>query len=88
MSTDKPIMILGDFNFCHLDSTLNCTRKFLEDRNFQQLIKEPTHIDGHLLDQAHVRDPSNELICTGALQAKYYTDHKGLAIVIKKNCSN
>ena len=81
-------MILGDFNFCHLDSTLNCTRKFLEDRNFQQLINEPTHIDGHLLDQAHVRDPGNELICTGALQAKYYTDHKGLAIVIKKNCSS
>ena len=86
--TEKPILILGDFNFCHLEANFNCTRKFLQEKSFQQLINEPTHIEGHALDQAHMRDPDRKLLCTAVLQAKYYTDHKGLGVIIKKNYSN
>ena len=88
ISKNKPTLLLGDFNFCHLDSSSNCTKRFLEEKNFHQLIKEPTHIDGNLLDQAHLKDPTGEIICTVELQAKYFTDHKGLAIMIKKSGSN
>ena len=86
--SDKPILLLGDFNFCHLEFPLNNTRRFLQEKNFKELLNKPTHIAGNLLDQAHLRDPGGELICTATLQSKYYTDHKGLAIVIKRNSGN
>ena len=49
------------------------------------MIDEPTHIEGHLLDQAYLKDENNTLQCTIELQSKYYTDHKGLAITINKD---
>ena len=87
ISTEKPILILGDFNFCHLETSLNHTRKFLDEMNFKQLVEVPTHIQGHLLDQVHLKDPDSKLICTVTLQPKYYSDHKGLGVIIKQSDS-
>jgi exonuclease III len=81
---EKPQLVIGDFNFCYLTHTSNATRNYLLGDSFTQLIEEPTHIDGHLLDQAYLRDMDRVLDCTVEVQSKYYTDHKGLAIVIKK----
>ena len=81
---DKPQLILGDFNFCYLENSSNVTKKYLNENNFKQLITEPTHIEGHLLDQAHLRDNKGILQATSEVHSKYYTDHKGLAIIIKK----
>ena len=49
------------------------------------MIDEPTHIEGHLLDQAYLKDENDTLQCTIELQSKYYTDHKGLAITINQD---
>ena len=49
------------------------------------MIDEPTHIEGHLLDQAYLKDEHDTLQCTIELQSKYYTDHKGLAITINQD---
>jgi hypothetical protein len=76
--------VAGDFNFCHLSSSSNPTRRYLSENNFEQLIKEPTHIEGNILDQAHLRDIGGNLNCTVQLHSKYFTDHKGLAIIVKK----
>ena len=80
----RPQLVVGDFNFCYLDSSSNSTSNFLRRNNFEQLIKEPTHIAGNLLDQAHLRNIKGDLRCTVNLHSKYYTDHKGLAIIVKK----
>ena len=48
------------------------------------MLSEPTHIEGNLLDQAYLRDLKGELDLTVELHSKYYTDHKGLAIIITK----
>ena len=56
----------------------------MRERNFEQLIKEPTHIEGNLLDQAYMRDVEHILNVTGDIQGKYYTDHKALNIIIKE----
>ena len=48
------------------------------------MIVQPTHIEGNLLDQAYLRDIDGKLECTSELHSKYYTDHKGLAIMIKQ----
>ena len=76
-------LVIGDFNLCYLDKTFNSTNLFLEKEKFSQLIKQPTHIEGHLLDQAHLRDMDGLLDITTEIQSKYYTDHKGLALTVK-----
>ena len=80
---EKPHLVLGDLNFCYLDNPNNPTRKYLENQRFTQIITRPTHIEGNLLDQAYLRDDHGELECTMELHSKYYTDHKGLAIIIR-----
>ena len=74
-------LIIGDINFCYLDQPYNTTRKYLENQNYSQLIHEPTHIEGHILDQAYIRGNTEAIAIT---HSKYYTDHKGLAILIRK----
>ena len=81
---DKPQLILGDFNFCYMDKNFNATKNFLEKEKFKQLIIEPTHIEGNLLDQAYLRDTDRTLEVEAETHSKYYTDHKGLALIIKK----
>ena len=81
----KPLLVVGDFNFCYLDSSTNQTKHFLEANNFSQRIKTPTHIEGNLLDQAYFRNLNGLLKCSTEVHSKYYTDHKGLAITIKQS---
>ena len=84
ISDEKPMLIIGDFNFCFLDNPSHSTKKFLEKSNFTQLIKGPTHLEGHLLDQAYLQDVDGNLRCSAEVQSKYYSDHKALAIMVKK----
>ena len=84
-SKNKPVMVIGDMNFCFLASGMNQTKQFFRSKQFAQIVNEPTHIEGHLLDQAYLRDCKGTLKWTLELQTKYYTDHKALAIIIKEN---
>ena len=81
---DKPHLLLGDFNYCFLDPSQNATSKYLRKNHFYQLIREPTHIEGNLLDQCHIQDKAKELRVTASLHSKYYTAHKAMAIIVKK----
>ena len=83
-SGQRPLLVVGDFNFCYLKSKYNRAKKHLEAQKFSQLISEPTHIEGHLLDQAYLQDKQAILNVTTEVHSKYYTDHKGLAIMFKK----
>ena len=77
----KQTLVIGDFNFCYIENQTNITRKYLQNQNFLQIIKEPTHIQGHVLDQAYL---DATVRATVEIHSKYYTDHKGIAIIIKK----
>ena len=83
-NTEKPQLIIGDFNFCYLNKSGNPTRSYLENMNFSQLVTRPTHIEGNLLDQAYLRDSNGMLEITAETQSKYYSDHKGIAIIATK----
>jgi exonuclease III len=50
MNSEKPTMVIGDFNFCFLEDSSQSLKNYLTE-NFSQLVKEPTHIEGNLLDQ-------------------------------------
>ena len=77
-------LVLGDFNFCYNKDSTNAVTKYMKDRKFKQLIAEPTHIEGNLLDQAYLRDIKKELAFTAEVHGKYYTDHKSINIILKK----
>ena len=78
-----PQMVVGDLNFHYLEEGANSTKQFFKKENYSQLIMEPTHIEGNILDHAYVRDESGLLNFTAEIQTKYYTDHRGIAIVVK-----
>ena len=80
----KPVLILGDFNFCDMDSSSNLTKQFMNENNFIQLIHDPTHIEGNILDHAYIRDVQGTLNYTAQIQGRYYTDHKALHLIMKK----
>ena len=85
LKTDgKPVLITGDLNFCYLNDLNNPTKLYLKSKNFSQLIHEPTHIEGHVLDQAYLK---GNLEASADTHCKYYTDHKGLAIILSKGTS-
>ena len=84
MQPDKPILIIGDFNYCQSEVSTNATKKFLKQNNFVKLIDEPTHIEGNIIDQAHLKDVGRTLEARASLHSKYYTDHKGIAVIIKQ----
>ena len=82
LKTDgKPVLITGDLNFCYLNDLNNPTKLYLKSKNFSQLINEPTHIEGHVLDQAYLR---GKMEASAETHSKYYTDHRGLAIILRK----
>merc|ERR1712096_289113 len=81
---DKPELILGYFNFDYPTSPSNPTKLYLQDHGYTQLIGEPTHIEGNILDHAYCRDIRKINHYITELQSKYFTDHKGLAIMVRK----
>ena len=89
MTTDgKPVLVLGDFNFCFFSNKNSRMKQHLEAKNFSQLIREPTHIQGHLLDQAYLHDKEGQLRWTAEIHSKYFTDHRGIAIILKKDLND
>ena len=83
MTQKKPTLVVGDFNFCFKEHTTS-TKKFFVRNNFNQLVNEPTHIGGHILDQAYWSDDCFNIECTAEVQGKYYSDHRGLMVTFKK----
>ena len=49
------------------------------------MIKEPTHIEGNVLDQVHVKDTQQLNKYLTEVHSKYYTDHKALAVIVMKS---
>ena len=80
----KSIIVVGDFNYCFLENTTNATRNYMKENQFNQLISKPTHIEGNVLDQCFLKDSGKSLIAEVEQHSKYYTDHKGLALILKR----
>ena len=80
-TSGTPQLVIGDFNFCHMAKTSSPTKSFLEKESFIQLVREPTHIEGHLLDQAYIQDIGGKFEISLEIQSKYFSDHKGIAMI-------
>jgi exonuclease III len=84
LDSEKPLLVVGDFNFCFMGNSSTPTKKYFHENHFQQLVQEPTHIEGNLLDHAYMRDMKRVNKYKTEVHSKYYTDHKGVAILIKR----
>ena len=50
---------------------------------FHQLVQEPTHIQGRLIDHAYSFDPQKKLKLYFERYSPYYSDHDGLCLAIE-----
>ena len=39
IDTEKPILVIGDFNFCFLDDSSNLTKRYFQQNFFSQLVE-------------------------------------------------
>ena len=84
LCTNKNTLILGDFNFDASSQNKNFLLRGLENWNFKQLIQDPTHVQGGVIDHCYI---SNDVpICSISLYQKsvYYTDHDIIEVTIKQ----
>ena len=80
--TKKKTLILGDFNFNALCQDQNYILRELENWNFKQLIQNPTHIQGGVIDHCYI---SRNLPLSSIFfpqESVYYTDHDIIEIKI------
>ena len=77
-------IISGDFNFNALCSKQNYILKTLETWNFIQIVKEPTHILGGLIDHCYMSNNISKSLVSFIQKSVYYTDHDVNEIIIRE----
>ena len=80
---DQPTLICGDFNTNHLESENRVSRYLKEKLQFRQIVMNPTHEKGSLLDQVWINEPlfdkvGIEQVCVS------FSDHDLIRIVLRK----
>ena len=73
-------IIVGDFNVCFQKNPTHIIFQTLRDLGFLQLVKNPTHINGGLIDLVFVLCSNLHITYEVIQQAQYYTDHDILSI--------
>ena len=84
MTDDKPTLIIGDFNLSFSDGKKNSTLQYFHQNSFQQLVQEPTHLEGNIIDQALIKDDAKINSYKATLHTKYFTDHRAIAVLISR----
>ena len=83
ITPDKNMAICGDFNICYLATRNNRITKYLEQNGFTQLVKEPIHIQGRLLDHFYFKPRQNDPVKTEVFRySPYYADHDAICTTI------
>ena len=79
--SESPTLIIGDMNFDTEES--NVFSKFMASSKFVQLVKNPTHDRGSVLDHVYANQPAEELEVSVKQKAVVYSDHD--VIFVKLN---
>ena len=84
ISEQKKTLILGDFNCNAFCSKQNFILEELETWNFTQILREPTHIQGGLIDHCYVSKNIPMITVSCNQKSVYYTDHDIIDLRIKE----
>ena len=79
---ERVTIVIGDFNACYRENTQNKVIQGLLHLGFKQLVQEPTHIRGRILDHAYILDSSEQMTVAIERYSPYYTDHDAICISI------
>ena len=79
-------LITGDFNLCYFKNKSTSFFSNMNKLGFQQLIKEPTHIQGGHIDHCYWRkDGHNTEQPETERYSPYYSDHDAILIILQSN---
>ena len=78
-----PSIICGDFNMNYQDGNNKISRFFKDTMNFNQLVDQPTHDEGSLLDQVWISEHLNDRVSVKQTSVRY-SDHDMLTISISQ----
>ena len=83
---NKTTIVCGDLNFCAKKHPTHPIKLFLEKENFVQLVNDPTHIEGGVLDHVYVKCKGSKTLDDIQTKMKgcYYSDHDKNVIFIKR----
>ena len=74
IATHDPNVILGDFNEDFFKAGV--VSNFLTQFKFTQIVTQPTHIRGSLLDHIYLKDDlKNSHLFSTLVKAAHYSDH-------------
>ena len=80
---EKTTLLVGDLNYCAAKDA-NALSTFLTGLKFNQLVTLPTHIEGGLLDHAHLRQSKgNKKNAEVKTFTHYYSDHDSVAVILR-----
>ena len=83
----KKTIITGDFNICYNDNRSNKIVQYFLSNGFEQLVHEPTHIKGRLIDHVYWLNKTKRYNIDLKRYSPYYSDHDALCICISKKTS-
>ena len=82
IALQKTTVLCGDFNICYQQRNDDPVILALKGKGFDQLVNEPTHIQGGHIDQVYVREADHRIQVEVTLYSPYYSakDHDALLI--------
>ena len=85
INKNKATIISGDFNICLEKDPNNLISRYLTDEGFIQMVTEPTHIDGGLIDHFYLRNTPVAIQSYHILRhSTYVSDHDALCVTLTK----
>ena len=83
MEDEKITIIGGDFNTCILKHPNNLMTNKLKELQFDQTVKQATHIEGGLIDHLYIKKKKGEDV-SWVLEVlpKYFSDHDCICVTL------
>ena len=70
---------------CYISEQSSPLFQTLISMGFKQLVKQPTHEEGRLIDLLFYYSPNNDTVPKVIQQSQYFTDHDMVKVVKGKN---
>ena len=77
----KPTFIVGDFNINFLHDPKDSIIQKITSNGFKQIVEDPTHVEGGLLDHVYIRGVPFEFKPHIQIDFRHYTDHGAITII-------
>ena len=87
LELDRNTILTGDFNLCFNENRGNKVIDYLLAIGFHQLVQEPTHTKGRLIDHTYWLNKTGKYNAELERYSPYYSDHDGLCITIVERCT-